>query len=406
MYIKRHLEKTIKKYKDNFPVVLVTGPRQVGKSTVFKNLYPDVKYVTLDDPYILSVINSDPLGYLKSMPTPLILDEIQRAPNSFLTLKYMVDQDRKYGMYLLTGSQKFQLMKGVSDSLAGRIGIIDMLGLSNREIYNDDFNIPFLPNSEYLNNRQTKINFTNSQLWGRIHRGSMPELYNNPNLDWEQYYSSYIATYIDRDINQIANITNKLAFTQFLTALASRTGELLNLSSIANDVGIDSKTAKNWLSILEASNIVFLLQPFSLNINKRVIKTPKVYFNDTGLVCYLCRWLTPEVLEKGAMAGAIYETFVINEIIKSYINAGKTLNLYYFRNTDAQEVDLLIYQDGCLYPIEIKKTASPNIKDIKHFKVLENFFPTLKIAEGGVICNYTELAYLNENNKIIPINYV
>lgn len=406
MYIKRHIKKTIDEYLSEFSAVLLTGPRQIGKSTVLVNSYPEIPYQTLDDMFVFQQMHEDSRGYIKSLGNPVIFNEIQRAPNSFLDFKYLIDKNKKPGMYILTSSQKFELMKGISESLAGRVGILNMLGLSNREIYKDEFLKPFIPTTEYFNNRSPKFTLDNVELWKRIHSGSMPELYSNKNINWERYFSSYIQTYIDRDINELAQVGNKLAFSQFLTALASRTGELLNLASLANDVGIDQRTAKSWLSILEATNMIILLQPFSFNVTKRVVKTPKVYFTDTGLVCYLCRWLTSDTAERGAMAGALYETFVINEIIKSYYNSGKDLDMYFYRDSNGSEVDLLFYQNGTIYPIEIKKTSSPNIKDIKHFKTLNNAFNNIKIGEGGVICNYEKLAFLNENNKVIPISYI
>jgi uncharacterized protein len=406
MYIKRHIKKTIDEYSSEFSAVLLTGPRQIGKSTVLVNSYPEIPYQTLDDMFVFQQMHEDSNGYIKSLGNPVIFDEIQRATNSFLDFKYLIDKNKKPGMYILTCSQKFELMKGISESLAGRVGILNMLGLSNREIYKDEFSKPFIPTTEYFNDRSPKFTLDNVELWKRIHKGSMPELYSNKNINWERYFSSYIQTYIDRDINELAQVGNKLAFLQFLTMLASRTGELLNLASLANDVGIDQRTAKSWLSILEATNMIILLQPFSFNVTKRVVKTPKVYFTDTGLVCYLCRWLTPDTAERGAMAGALYETFVINEIIKSYYNSGKDLDMYFYRDSNGSEVDLLFYQNGTIYPIEIKKTSSPNIKDIKHFKTLNTAFNNIKTGEGGVICNYEKLAFLSENNKVIPISYI
>ena len=306
MYIARHIEKTIEKSFAAFPAVLITGPRQVGKSTLLLNRFKNIPHVTLDNPLQLLSLRHDPVEFFKLHGSPLILDEVQRAPECFSVLKYMIDSDRRAGMYILTGSQKYALMKGVSESLAGRIGIIDMLGLSDREIYEDSFDRPFLPTSDYLLERRPKMAPSIQNLWERIHRGSMPELYSNENMDWEQYYAAYVDTYIERDVKQLGSVGDTLAFTQFMTALASRTGELLNAASLARDVGVDSKTVKRLLSILQASNIIYLLQPFSLNINKLIIKTPKVYFTDTGLVCYLCLWLTPETLANGAMAGSIY----------------------------------------------------------------------------------------------------
>ncbi len=406
MYISRHVEKEIERSFEAFPVLLVTGPRQAGKSTLLLNRFKNIPNVTLDNPWQLTSLKEDPVGFFKAHGTPLVLDEIQRAPECFSVIKYMVDSDHRAGMYILTGSQKYVHMKGVSESLAGRIGIIDMLGLSNREINGDSFELPFLPTADYLHNRRPQEAPSFSGLWERIHRGSMPELYSNKKMNWDKYYASYLNSYIERDVKQLASIGDDLAFAKFMTCLASRTGELLNEASLARDVEVDSKTIKRWLSILQASNIVYLLYPFSLNINKRIIKTPKVYFTDTGLVCYLCRWLTPETLANGSMAGNIYETFVVSEIIKSYYNAGMRPDIYFFRNTDGQEVDLLFYRDGKLYPIEIKKTFSPNIKDVRHFKTLSTFFPSIEVSEGGIICNAEELLPLGNNIKIIPVHYI
>lgn len=406
MYIRRHIENTVADLFTAFPALLITGPRQVGKSTLLLNTFQAVPNITLDNPLQLMSLQQDPMGFFQLNGNPLILDEIQRAPDCFVVLKYLIDSDRKPGMYILTGSQKYELMKGVSESLAGRVCIIEMLGLSNREVCVDDFATPFLPTTDYLAVRKPKINLSIPSLWERIHRGSMPELYANPNMDWEQFYASYVSTYIERDVKQLGSVGNAIAFMQFMTALASRTGEMLNMASLARDVGVDDKTVKKWLSILQASNIIYLLQPFSLNIEKRIVKTPKVYFTDTGLVCYLCRWLTPETAMNGAMAGSIYETFIISEILKSYYNAGKKPDIYFFRNTDGQEVDLLFYQNQTLYPIEIKKTSSPNIKDVKHFKALSTFFPSLAVSEGGIICNAEQLTPLGQNIKIIPYSYI
>lgn len=406
MYISRHIETTIEKMFSAFPSVLVTGPRQVGKSTLLFNKFAGMKYVSLDDPLQLLALKQDPIGYFKLRGTPLIVDEVQRAPECFAVFKHMIDRDRRAGMYLLTGSQRFELMKGVSESLAGRIGVVNMLGLSDREIYGDPFREPFLPTESYLLGRNSAIPCDLTELWKRIHRGSMPELYSNDRMEWERYYAAYVDTYIERDVKQLSAVGDTLVFARFMVVLASRTGELLNEAALAREVGVDNKTIKSWLSILQASGVIYLLRPFSLNIGKRVVKAPKLYFTDTGLVAYLCRWFTPETLANGAMSGAVYETFIVSEVIKSYLNAGKEPDIYYFRNTDGQEVDLLFYRDGTLYPAEIKKTSSPNIKDVKHFKALASSFPAVKIGEGGVICNADDLLPLGDGVKIIPFTYI
>ena len=406
MYIKRHIENVIKKSFNTYPAVLITGPRQVGKSTVLRNLYSDFEYETLDDINMIRAITSDPTGYLQIKGMPFIIDEIQKVPDLFNSLKYVIDKNKQNGMYLLTGSQKFELMKGISESLSGRISVIDLLGLSYREIKGDKFDKPFLPTQEYLLNRKPASKYDVKGIWEIIHKGSMPALYENDERDWEKYYSDYVNTYIERDVHNLTQIGDTLTFMQFMVMLAGRTGELINMESLAKDIGVSAPTIKRWISILQASNVINLLQPFSLNTTKRVVKTPKVYFTDTGLVCYLCRWLTTETLINGAQAGNIFETFVVSEIIKSYYNAGKEPNLYFFRNGDGQEVDLIFYENGKIYPVEIKKTTSPNIKDIKSFKVLANYFPTIEMGEGGVICNAESVLPLGQANKIIPINHI
>ena len=406
MYIKRHIENVVKKSFATYPAVLLTGPRQVGKSTVLKNMYPGFEYETLDDIKMIQAISSDPIGYLRLKGTPFIIDEVQKSPDLFGSLKYVIDKDKSNGMYLLTGSQKFALMKGVSESLSGRISVIDLLGLSYREINGDDFDKPFLPTREYLQSRKPIKKQDVKNVWEIIHKGSMPALYENDEKEWDKYYSDYVNTYIERDVYGLLQIGDKLTFMQFMVALAGRTGELLNMESIAKDLGISAPTVKRWISVLQASNVIYLLQPFSLNAAKRVVKTPKIYFTDTGLVCYLCRWLSTETLINGAQAGNIFETYVVSEVIKSYYNAGKEPNVYFYRNTDGQEVDLLFFADGKLYPVEIKKTASPNVKDIKSFKNLSLCFPTVEIGEGGIICNAESVLPLSQGNTIIPVNYI
>ncbi len=405
MYIERHLSSVINRAMDTFPSVLVTGARQVGKSTLLKNIV-DADYYTFDDYLILDRVKKDPLGFVREIKPPIILDEVQYAPEVFRGIKLRIDEHRNNGDYLMTGSQAFRLMQGVSESLAGRVSIFNLQGLSFRELDNDRFRKPFIPTDEYLNMRKPigKIDF--EKLWQRIHRGSFPELYANETINWNDFYSSYVKTYIERDVRDLTQVGNELSFMQFITALAARVGELLNFASIARDVGVSEPTIKKWVSILETSNIIYLLQPFSLNITTRAAKTPKVYFFDTGLVCYLCKWNTPEQLQNGAQAENIFENAVVNEIRKSYLNEGEETPIYFYRDNNAIEIDLIFYENGTIYPIEIKKTTTPNEKDIKTFKVLETAFPSLKIGHGGILCTYDKVLTLNGKNKIIPINYI
>ena len=353
-------------------------------------------------------INNDPIGFFENSDKVLMLDEIQRSKESFVTIKYMIDTYRKKKkvLYILTGSQKYSLMKNISESLAGRIAILEMYGLSNRELYKYDFNTPFLPDIKYLKKCKPTYNFTKKSLWKRILFGSYPAIYSRKIKDLDSYYNNLIESYVERDVRELINVKDLMTFKKFLILLASRSGQLLNMAEIGKEISIDSKTVKSWVSILEASNIIYLLYPFSLNVSKRIIKTPKLYFLDTGLLCYLTKWKTSETLESGASSGHIYETFVVSEIIKSYANVGKKCDIYYFRSTNKDEIDLLFYKNNTLYPIEIKKTSSPNIKDISAFKLLSNYYKNVKIGTGGIICNVKELTPLYNNNYIIPIEFI
>ncbi|MDO4204631.1 MAG: ATP-binding protein [Selenomonadaceae bacterium] len=406
MYIERHISHTILRLGKAFPAVLVTGARQVGKSTVLKKILPDMPYFTLDNIGVHNALVSDPQGFLELHGAPLVIDEIQRAPGAFQSIKYEIDKDRQAGMYFITGSQRYSLMQGISESLAGRVFPLEMLGLSAREFKGESFDKPFLPTKEYLRGRGRVQRLPLPDLWGRIHRGSMPELYSNENIGWEDFWGAYVTSYIERDVHQLGQVGSMLSFAKFLTALAARTGELLNLQSVARESDINIRTAQNWLSILEASGIIFILQPYFVNINKRMVKTPKVYFADTGLVCYLCKWSTPEVLAAGNAAGNIYENYVFMEIMKSYLNAGRQPEIYFFRNSDMAEVDFLLVEGNNIYPIEVKKKTAPDKKDIKHFEVLKNSFPDKNVAEGCVVCNSENFLPLEKDNYVIPVEYI
>lgn len=406
MFYQRHAERAIKNCAKWFPTVLVTGARQVGKSTLLQHCLKDVKYVSLDDGLALNAITQNAYGFLTSQGTPVIYDEIQQAGSAFRTIKLLIDRDKHPGMFYLTGSQKYVLMKNLSDSLAGRIAILELFGLSNRELDGDDYFHAFMPTGDYLKNRKTKIKLPNATLWQRIQRGSYPELWEKPDLPLEIFYETYLQTYLERDVRQLSQVGDLIAFRNFMVILAARIGGLLNLTAIARDAEIDVKTAKRWLSILEAGNVIYLLQPFSMNATKRVTKTPKLYFCDTGLVCYLTRWITSEVAESGAQAGALFENYVIMEILKSYYNAGERADVYFYRDSYGHEIDLIFFRNNTFYPVEIKKTASPNIKDVKNFQLLKEYFPTVNIGEGGIICTYDQLLQLNSTTSIIPVEYI
>lgn len=404
MYLKRHMEIVVKECLEQFPVLLITGPRQVGKTTLLLQVCNNYEYVTFDDPFILQEAIEETHLFLKNYIPPLLIDEVQYAPSIFRYLKLYVDKHKIKGSFALTGSQAFELMKNVSETLAGRMAIIELKGLSLREMFSIDFYKPFIPDELYINERKNYLK-TYSSIWNIIHRGSMPELFDNT-ISWERYYSSYIKTYIEKDVRQLTNIADELKFIKFLTALASRCGEILNYTSIANEVEVSIDTIKRWLSILQTSGIIHLLKPYSNNSLKRVIKSPKVYFYDSGLVCYLTRWTSAQTLRNGAYAGNVFENFVVSEILKSHFNADKTISsIYYYRDKDKKEIDLVIEQDGKLYPIEIKMSGNPTKTMAKNFNVLDNI-PNKQRQTGIILCMYDKKSYLANDLIALPIEYI
>lgn len=407
MYYQRHLQTVLTKLLNQFPTVLITGARQVGKSTLIQKTVPQYKYITFDDPLQLEQAKEEPHLFLLNHAQSVILDEVQYAPEIFPLLKLQIDQKKQNGLYLLSGSQAFELMKNVSESLAGRIAILKLQGLSLREILGDDFQATFVPNREYLAARQTTFRQPEN-IWQMIHRGDMPRLYEQPETDWQVYYASYVATYIERDVRQLVNVGNSSDFTRFMVAIAARSGELLNYSSVAQDVGVSVDTVKRWLNVLQTSGIVYLLQPYSNNHLKRVIKTPKIYMLNTGLMAFLTKWLTPETIQNGAKSGQFFETFVVSEIIKSFYNQGIEPPIYFYRDTNQKEIDLLIEYQQTLYPIEIKTTASPNKKMANTFDILRNTLPQneLNIAHGTIINQYEKAIWLADNLVAIPFNFI
>lgn len=406
-YIKRHAEATVNTLSKMFGAILVAGPRQVGKTTMLQRITEGMNYTALDDPIIRATAQEQSGTFFKDNPPPVFVDEIQKAPELFSQIKMLIDREHKKGQFFMCGSQQFQMMKGVSESLSGRIGLVTLLGFSLRERYGVSSDTPFLPTDEYFDERKKQLaNIPYEDVWKMIHRGSMPELCENPDFDWQMFYGAYVRTYIECDVRDLSEIGDTVKFTRFMTAAAASTGQLVNLASMARDVGISQPTAERWLSILVASNIVYLLKPYSNNITKRAVKTPKLYFLDTGLAAYLTRWNTPDVLKNGAMAGAFFESFVISEIIKSYYNRGIVEPpLYFYRDKDVNEIDLVIEENGTLYPLEMKKHVDPQKKDMDAFDLLDKI-PSTERGPGGVICLYDRLITLKGNDRVIPINYL
>ena len=412
-YKKRHIEDTLLNIEKGFKAVLLTGPRQVGKSTMLKNVHKDRTYITFDNPVLLEETKREPGLFFKNNRPPIILDEVQYITDLFPYVKMECDNIQSNGMINMTGSQQFQLMKNVSESLAGRIAILELSGLSLRELNDDSFRKPFIPDEEYIEERGKTVSSCDN-LCQIVHRGSYPGLLDE-NVDWEMFYSSYVQTYIDRDVNDIAGVKDRLRFVSFMSAMAARTGQMLNYSKVAEQVGVTVATIKEWTSILEASGIIYILQPYSNSALNRAIKTPKLYFRDTGLVCYLTKHQTPDTAANGAMAGEIFETFVVSEILKSYSNAGKDYRMYvsYYRGKDKgknedskeAEIDLIIEKDGYLYPVEIKMSANPKLSMTDSFDVLDRI-PGKKRGTGAIICRYEKVHWLSEHNVVLPIEYI
>jgi predicted AAA+ superfamily ATPase len=387
-----------------YPVILVTGPRQVGKTTMLQTLMrgTERRYVSLDDLTNRSLARTDPAMFFQLHKPPVLVDEVQYAPELFAQIKIIADRDRKAGAFWLTGSQVFKLMRGVRESLAGRVALLELSSCSQNEILGRGKNIPFTTDFEALRERQNESPVTDvSEIFRRIHKGGMPALVSGQYRDNGVFYSSYLNTYLERDIRELSGDIDSVRFLRFVTSAACRCAQMLNISDIAQDSDIGQSTAKNWLNILETLGVVFYLHPYSNNTLKRTVKTPKLYFFDCGLVAYLAKWSSPETLESGAMSGAILENYVVSEIVKSYRNAAKTPFLYYYRDKDMREIDLILEADGRLSPIEIKKTASPD-------KRLTNVFKTLdrsgkKRGNGAVLCMARELSALDAENYVVPI---
>lgn len=418
--IKRHIESVVDRRAKNSKAILLTGPRQVGKSTLFQHLFDKANKVTFDDDLLLAQVEEDMNLFLLNNPCPLMIDEVQKCPSIFNKIKIVLDNTDEYGNFYLTGSQKLQLMEGVSESLAGRVSIVELEGLSLREIYDVPFNKHFIPTAEYIKERESAIKSYRKNLWETIHRGSYPELYSNPEREWTDFYQSYVKTYLERDVNKLIRAKNHLTFVKFLTCIAARTGQVLSYTNISSEVGVSEVTIKEWISILEKSGIIYVLKPYTSSVLNRAIRSPKIYFRDTGLCCYLTRWLTPETLKNGAMAGAMFETFVINEILKSYSNEGLEydFNVFYYNGKDKKrkkgngeevevdgEIDLIIQENGILYPIEIKMSASPKAEMASEFDVLDGV-PDKKRGTGIIICLYDKKLYLRENLIALPIEYI
>lgn len=408
-YIYRALSDVLKSRVKTSKCTLIVGARQVGKSTLVKHEFSDYNRTNFDDRLTRMQAKEEPKLFFLNNPCPLFIDEVQKEGSVLEEIKQIVDESDERGQFILSGSQKLELMKGVSESLAGRVSVYELSGLSLREINQISFNKHFVPSDEYIKERENELK-SYDNIWTIIHKGSYPELY-DMERDWQEFYSSYVSTYLERDINELIS-ADSITFTKFLTAVAARTGEMLNYANIANEIGVSEPTIKNWISILERTGIVYLLQPYSASALSRAIKTPKIYFRDTGLACYLTRWLTADALKNSAVSGNMFETFVVSEILKSYSNEGKDyrFNIFYYRGKDRSssgenEIDLIIEENGLLYPIEIKMSGNPKASMGATNQVLDKI-PDKKRGMGIILCLIDKKTYLRENLIALPINYI
>ena len=409
MYITRHMEKPVMELNEQYPVLLLTGPRQVGKTTMLEHLIEvegkGRKKVSLDDLTLRELAKTDPKMFFQLYQPPLLIDEVQYAPELFPYIKIMVDERHQPGDFWLTGSQLFKMMEGVQESLAGRVALLHLSPLSQSEIMKRPPEPPFSLELPLLSERQNGRQMLNTpEVFQRIHQGGMPALVTGTYSNASIFYSSYIDTYMERDVRRLSNDIDSLKFLRFLRSVAARTSQQVNYKGIADDAEIDQTTAKNWLHVLEALGIIFLLEPYSNNVLKRTVSTPKLYFYDSGIVCYLTRWSSPETAMEGAMSGALLENNTVAEIIKTYQNAGQEPFLYYYRDKDAREIDLILERDGKLFPIEIKKMASPPKKLTKVFDLIDK--SPLQRGTGAILCMADQLGAFDQNNLIVPISLI
>lgn len=409
MYITRHMEKPVMELNEQYPVLLLTGPRQVGKTTMLEHLIEvegkGRKKVSLDDLTLRELAKTDPKMFFQLYQPPLLIDEVQYAPELFPYIKIMVDERHQPGDFWLTGSQLFKMMEGVQESLAGRVALLHLSPLSQSEIMKRPPEPPFSLELPLLSERQNGRQMLNTpEVFQRIHQGGMPALVTGTYSNASIFYSSYIDTYMERDVRRLSNDIDSLKFLRFLRSVAARTSQQVNYKGIADDAEIDQTTAKNWLHVLEALGIIFLLEPYSNNVLKRTVSTPKLYFYDSGIVCYLTRWSSPETAMEGAMSGALLENYTVAEIIKTYQNAGQEPFLYYYRDKDAREIDLILERDGKLFPIEIKKMASPPKKLTKVFDLIDK--SPLQRGTGAILCMADQLGAFEQNNLIVPISLI
>lgn len=406
MYIERTISGTVTKTSRAFKTLLLTGPRQVGKTTLLDRLREEERsYVSLDETDLRFSAKRDPAGFINRLKLPVLIDEVQYAPELFPHIKVKVDRANANGLFWLTGSQQFSMMKNVSESLAGRVAILDLQGISLAEEQGRPQTPPFIPKTEVLNERKKIAEpLGTEEIFRKIWRGSYPYVVLDQSENWERFYQSYVSTYIERDARDYLKIDNLMAFHKFIQAAAARTGQMLNYREISSDVGVSEPTVKSWSNVLQATGLIRMIHPYFRNVTKRLLKTPKFYFMDTGLCCYLTGWVNPEVLEKGAMAGPMLETYAVSEIIKSYIHNGTSPRIYRYADREKREVDLLIEENGYVHPVEIKKSSSVHRSRFGGFDFLSNL--KTPVGHGCVLCFHENLVPLSKEIDLVPVGYI
>lgn len=405
-YLRRALETTVRDVTKGFPVLLLTGPRQSGKTTLLRHLSEaERSYVSLDDPILRSLAKEDPRLFLDQYPPPVLIDEIQYAPSLLPYIKMVVDEQRRPGAFWLTGSQQFRMMKGITETLAGRVGILNLLGFSQREREKANLDVePFLPTKNSMKDRAAVSRGNTQQVFQCIWDGSFPGLVAGQGVDREVFMSSYLQTYLERDVRDLTQVGDLDSFARFLRACAARSGQLLNLTDLARDVDVKVNTAKSWLSVLRASFQIFLLRPYHSNLTKRLVKTPKLYFLDTGLMAHLTGWNSPEALASGAMAGTAFETHVVSEVVKSWWHRGREAPIYFYRDKDKREIDLVFEVDGRLHPVEIKRAATVKRDWARPFGALERLGKP--VGEGAVVCLAPEPTVIDRSIQAVPVGWI
>ena len=402
-YLNRSLEKKFLEVNQDYSCIMLIGPRQVGKSTMLEHLMEGTprRKVSLDDLSERQLAQKDPALFLELHPAPVLIDEVQYAPELFSYIKIAVDNGAAPGSFWLTGSRAFQLMDLAQESLAGRTAIFHMSALSQSELYGDAEAAPFSVDLESVMKRKDgHAPASPSEMYERIWNGAMPGHRSGRYKDRDVFYSSYVQTYIDRDVSDLIPGVDKLLYADFIRAAACRAGQMLNVHDIATDVGVSDDTAKRWLAVMEKTEVIFYLRPYSNNLLKRTLKTPKMYFFDTGLVAYLTRYSSPEILQNGAINGAILENYIVCEIIKTYRNSAKDCLIHYYRDKESNEIDIVLESDGMLHPVEIKKSSNPGTELIGAFDILDK--ASVPRGTGAILCLKNELSAIDRQNLIIP----